>query len=82
MPLKIVYDTITCTTALDNAGIFNGENEGYGWGSHGKQNISATVSGPPNKYANNATFQNLNMIFDNDYIDTYINDQDLTWGEI
>lgn len=82
MPLKIVYDTVECFIALDNAGIFNGENDGFGWSTHFKQNATANLSGAPGQFANNNANYSLNIIKDNDFIDCVINDQDTSWGEL
>lgn len=78
MRLKIIYDTAFFMTALDNAGIFNGENEGYGWSSHFKQNNSAVLTGPD--FPNNDFSDSINIINDNDHIDAWINDQDRVFG--
>lgn len=77
MSLKIMYDTTQCYIALDNAGIFNGENEGFGWSTHLKKNSSVGLSGTDIEGKNY-----INMIFDNDMIDATINDQDFAWGDL
>lgn len=83
MSLKIIYNTVECLVALDNAGVFNGENEGYGWSSHFKQNMSAVLTGGQmNQFANNELCENIHIIKDNDFVDTLINDQDYAQGEL
>ncbi|TCP21941.1 hypothetical protein EV207_13828 [Scopulibacillus darangshiensis] len=81
MSLRIVYNGVELMTALDNAGVFNGENEGYGWSSHFKSNNNAGLSGTMDQFANNELYENINIIKDNDYIDAFINDQDVARGE-
>ncbi|WP_106497499.1 hypothetical protein [Lentibacillus sp. Marseille-P4043] len=77
MALKIIYNTNLLNTALDNAGVFNGENQGFGWNSHFKQNQNANLTG----FFNPST-GNVNILRDNDGFDATINDQDAAAGVI
>lgn len=79
MGLRILYDKTYLGTALDNCGVFNGENEGYGWSTHFKQNNS--FMGSSGKLKSNLEGKGLyNYINDNDLIDAWINDQDRGFG--
>lgn len=77
MTLQIYYNTNLLNTALDNAGVFNGENQGFGWSSHFKQNNNANLTGFLNPHTGN-----VNIVRDNDGFDATINDQDVESGVI
>lgn len=59
--------------SITNAsGIFSGKNIQIGWSSHGKFNSGfGTLGG-----SNNKVYKNTNVVFDNDQIDTAIDDRD------
>ncbi|WP_106497498.1 hypothetical protein [Lentibacillus sp. Marseille-P4043] len=74
--IEIRYDTIHITSAASGAGVFNGVNTQFGWSSHSKTNSAlGTIGGHLNHTPNN-----INVLNDNDMIDTTINDQDVMWG--
>ncbi|MFC7395347.1 hypothetical protein [Scopulibacillus cellulosilyticus] len=77
MTLAIFYNANVEATALDNAGVFNGENQGFCWNSHFKQNNNLNLTGFVNPSAGNIT-----IVRDDDGIDATINDQDLSAGAI
>lgn len=79
MPLKIMYNVTWLGTALDNSGVFNGDNEGFGWSTHFKQNNSIGLVGT---HPHNEATKLINIIKDNDIIDGTINDQDFALGSI
>jgi hypothetical protein len=67
------FDRIMVNAMETNSGIFVGTNSQYGWSSHNKTNASVMgVSGD-----NNTIRGNLNVIYDNDLIDTSIDDRDV-----
>lgn len=77
MTLAIFYNANVLDTALDNAGVFNGENQGFGWSSHFKQNNSLNLTG----FGNPST-GNISIVRDNDAFDAIINDQDAITGAL
>lgn len=77
MTLAIYYNINVLETALDNAGVFNGENQGHTWNSHFKQNNSLNLTG-----FLNPSFGNISIVRDDDGLDATINDQDLASGFI
>lgn len=69
----VQFDKIVVNTIEVNSGIFVGTNLQYSWSSHNKVNASfAAVSGERNEVA-----RNVNIIYDNDMIDTPIDDRDV-----
>lgn len=77
MSLSIHYNANVLDTALDNAGVFNGENQGFCWNSHFKQNNNMNLTG----YFN-PSYGNVSVLRDDDRVDATINDQDLSSGFI
>lgn len=77
MTLSIVYNANVLNTALDNAGVFNGENQGFAWNSHFKQNNNSNLTGFINPHTGN-----INIMRDDDGVDATINDQDIGGGII
>ncbi|MFC7391784.1 hypothetical protein [Scopulibacillus cellulosilyticus] len=77
MPIEIIYNSTNINAAADNAGIFNGQNQGFGWDNHFKQNNS---NFPAGLFITSPA--NANIIIDNDGIDGTINDQDFNPGII
>lgn len=77
MTLAIFYNANVLDTALDNAGVFNGENQGFNWNSHFKQNNSLNLTG-----FFNPSFGNVSIVRDDDGLDATINDQDLSAGAL
>jgi hypothetical protein len=71
--LLVHFDQIN-VNAIDSAsGIFVGTNTQLGWESIGKSNVAlGHVSGDFNRL-----HHNMNIIYDNDFLDTYINDRDV-----
>ncbi|PYI55453.1 hypothetical protein [Paenibacillus flagellatus] len=71
--LLVQFDRIVVNSIGTNAGIFVGTNLQYGWSSHSKTNASITdVTGDGNEVRGN-----VNVIYDNDLIDTPIDDRDV-----
>lgn len=69
----VQFDRIAVNAMEKNSGVFVGTNLQYGWSSHNKTNASiAFVSGD-----GNAIEGNVNVIYDNDIIDTPIDDRDV-----
>ncbi|MFC7395305.1 hypothetical protein [Scopulibacillus cellulosilyticus] len=77
MPIEIIYNATNLNSVADNVGIFNGQNQGFGWDNHFKQNNSNFPAGLLITSPANA-----NIIIDNDVIDATINDQDFNPGTI
>jgi hypothetical protein len=69
----VQFDNIVVNAMETNAGVFVGTNVQYGWSSHNKTNASMTgISGESNEVVGN-----VNIIYDNDFIDTSIDDRDV-----
>jgi hypothetical protein len=69
----VQFDRIMVNAMETNSGIFVGTNTQYGWSSHSKTNASLMgISGDGNDIGSN-----LNIIYDNDGIDTPIDDRDV-----
>lgn len=58
-----------------NTGVFTGENNQFGWGSHQKENNNQYIKGNFNR-----SLTNYNTLYDNDISDTFVNDQDIKIG--
>jgi hypothetical protein len=72
LPDSIVFNTIAVNGMEDNAGVFVGQTTASGWTSHSKtQGSIVSVIGFYNTLPHN-----LNILNDNDVIDTQINDYD------
>ncbi|MBC8079961.1 MAG: hypothetical protein H7X86_06425 [Gorillibacterium sp.] len=69
---QIELGNIIVTQLDSGSGIFIGSNAQWGWSSHGK-NVSGfgTVAGMLNRLTNN-----ISVVYDNDLIDTLIDDRD------
>jgi hypothetical protein len=71
--LIVQFEQIVVNVMATNAGVFVGTNSQYGWSSHNKTNVSLSgVSGDKNR-----VYSNINVIYDNDLIDTPIDDRDV-----
>ncbi len=69
----IQFDSINVNVVSGNAGIFIGTNYQFCWNSHSKENSAfGGISGH-----SNIVQQNINLLVDNDLIDTPIDDRDL-----
>lgn len=77
MSLAIRFNQISLDFAADNAGIANGETQGFGYASHLKRNRGITISG-----SKTWSTENVNHINDNDFSDTTMNDNDIYWGNM
>lgn len=67
------FDRIVVNSIGTSAGVFIGTNLQYGWSSHNKSNSSISdISGTGNTFT-----RNVNVICDNDLIDTPIDDRDV-----
>ncbi|MFC7395274.1 hypothetical protein [Scopulibacillus cellulosilyticus] len=74
--IGIQFDNIAINSAASGAGVFNGANNQFGWSSHAKTNSGlGTIGGHHNPLP-----YNINILWDNDKIDTTINDQDIMWS--
>ncbi len=71
--LVVQFDRIMVNALATNSGVFVGTNTQYGWSSHSKTNASLMgISGDGNRI-----YENVNVIYDNDGIDTPIDDRDV-----
>lgn len=69
----VQFDRIVVNTMETNSGIFVGTNLQYGWSSHSKSNAAFSgISGNDNEVT-----RNVNVIYDDDMIDTPIDDRDI-----
>lgn len=69
----IHFDRIMVNAMDTNSGIFVGTNLQYGWSSHSKSNTNVHgISGDGNVLSSN-----VNVLYDNDHIDTQIDDRDV-----
>lgn len=74
----ISFDKLSAGTVSSSSGIFNGKNIQFGWSSHSKTNNGfGTLGGNSNEMHNN-----LNIVFDNDQLDTPIDDRDIMWSPV
>lgn len=71
MPSSIVFNMININNQNTNATIGIGENAQSSWDSHSKNNY-----GTGEFIGNSISANIINFIFDNDFIDAPINDQD------
>ncbi|NRF90486.1 spore germination protein [Paenibacillus frigoriresistens] len=71
MPSSIVFNMINVNSINTNATIGIGENAQSSWDSHSKNNY-----GTGQWIGNTVSANIVNFIFDNDFIDAPINDQD------
>jgi hypothetical protein len=71
--LVVHFDKIMVNSISTNSGIFVGTNSQYGWSSHSKSNANISdIVGDGNEFQNN-----VNILHDDDLIDTPIDDRDL-----
>jgi len=68
----IRFDSIQVNSIDTNSGIFIGTNLTYGWTSHNKSNTN--ISGISGDF--NSVSENINVLYDNDGVDTAILDKD------
>lgn len=68
----VQFDRIVVNSIGPNSGIFVGTNLQYGWSSHNKTNASLSGMGDGSEVS-----RNVNVIYDNDMIDTPIDDRDV-----
>ncbi|MDF2721249.1 MAG: hypothetical protein K0Q59_924 [Paenibacillus sp.] len=69
----VQFDRIIVNAMETNSGIFVGTNLQYGWSSHSKTNaVFSGISGEGNEVN-----RNINVIYDDDLIDTPIDDRDV-----
>jgi hypothetical protein len=67
------FDQINVNAMETNSGVFVGTNTQSGWSSHNKTNTNISgISGDFNKVESN-----INVIYDNDGVDTPIDDRDI-----
>ncbi|MDQ0214877.1 hypothetical protein J2S13_001274 [Oikeobacillus pervagus] len=73
MPSTIIFNTIAANGMETNAAIFVGENSASGWDSNNKNQTSiGFIFGVGNAFP-----YNFNLLYDNDYLDTPIVDNDV-----
>lgn len=71
MPGNIIFNGIYVNAQATNAAVFVGENAAPGWDSHNKNQMSIGMNF--NAFGGGGTFSgNLNLLSDNDYLDTLI----------
>ncbi|MEH7385852.1 hypothetical protein V7147_10630 [Bacillus sp. JJ1521] len=74
----INFEKLQAGSISNASGIFNGKNIQFGWSSHRKENSGfGTLGGH-----NNKVIKNTNVVFDNDQIDTPIDDRDTMWSPL
>lgn len=74
----VSFHSLTAGTVSSSSGIFNGKNIQFGWSAHSKTNTGfGSVGGHDNKID-----QNTNVVFDNDQLDTPIDDRDKMWSPV
>lgn len=72
--LILQFDKIFVNAMETNSGVFVGTNNQYCWNAHSKTNASiSSISGDSNAFE-----YNYNVIFDDDAVDTPIDDRDIT----
>lgn len=69
--LLVHFDQIMVNLLEKNSGIFIGTNLQYGWNSHNKTN--ASVNNILGDYNN--LYENINVVYDNDFMDMPIEDR-------
>jgi len=75
----IVFNSIYVNVQDTNSAIFIGENSAAGWDSHNKNQMS--IGSIMNAFASaTLTSGNLNILYDNDLLDTMIADPDREGG--
>ncbi|WP_158701739.1 hypothetical protein [Lentibacillus sp. Marseille-P4043] len=74
----ISFNKLSVGTVSSSSGVFNGKNVQFGWSSQSKSNTGFGKIGGHNNKAN----KNTNVVFDNDQVDTPIDDRDTMWGTI
>jgi hypothetical protein len=71
--LLVHFDQINVNAIENAAGIFIGTNTQLSWESNSKSNLAlGRISGKFNRL-----HHNVNVVYDNDFLDTYINDRDV-----
>jgi hypothetical protein len=79
MPGAIVFNSINANGMETNAAIFVGENVAHGWDSNNKNQLAVGMLFT--SFGAFAAFPySYNVIFDNDFFDTIINDTDIEGG--
>lgn len=74
----ISFDKLSVGTVSSSSGVFNGKNIQFGWSSHSKTNTGfGTLGGSSNRVN-----RNINVVFDNDQVDTPIDDRDTMWSPV
>lgn len=74
--VMIDLDSLSVGTVSSSSGVFNGKNLQFGWSAHSKTNNGfGTLGGQQN-----SVNKNYNIVFDNDHIDTPIDDRDVMWS--
>jgi hypothetical protein len=72
--MNIIFNKIDVNTIDTASGIFIGTNHAHGWSSHNKNNSGLGT-------ANNTVISgNLNMVHDNDIVDSPIDDRDVIYS--
>ena len=66
----INFQNLSVTSIGSSSGIFIGKNNAIGWSAHGKSNQGLG-------YVNGKVVKNTNLVYDNDLIDSPIDDRDL-----
>lgn len=76
--VTIRFEEFEIGTISNSSGVFNSQtNIQFGWSSHSKSNTGfGSLGGQGNKVE-----QNTNIVFDNDLVDTPIDDRDIMWSQ-
>lgn len=75
MPVFVGFGWINANYLADNALLFSGINQVFGWNAHLKQTNPLYASGVLNPHAGN-----INILLDNDFMDQTVYDPDVTVG--
>ncbi|MBM7646793.1 hypothetical protein JOD45_003027 [Scopulibacillus daqui] len=75
--LKISFKSLSVGSMSASSGVFNGTNRQFGWSSHSKANSGlGSIGGEKHEIV-----RNINMVMDNDHLDTPIDDRDIMWDQ-
>lgn len=77
MSVLVEFNVINVNNLADNALLFNGDNQVFGWSSHIKQNHPLFISGQKSLFT-----KNYNILMDKDVLDYFVYDQDTTTGTV
>ena len=68
--IVVKFEKLAVSSIGSSSGIFIGKNNAIGWSAHGKSNQGLG-------YANGKVINSVNLVYDNDFVDSPIDDRDL-----